>query len=45
MNFSCRDINNNDFKEIIALNTKFESYLSPLDKSELLFLIKESMVR
>ena len=44
MNFSCRDINNNDFKEIIALNTRFESYLSPLDNSKLLFLIKESMV-
>ena len=38
-----RDINNNDFKEIIALNTKFESYLSPLDNSKLLFLIKESI--
>ena len=42
MNFSYRDINDNDFKEIIALNTKFESYLSPLDNSKLLFLIKES---
>ena len=42
MNFSYRDINNNDFKEIIALNTKFESYLSPLDNTELIFLIKES---
>ena len=42
MNFSYRDINNNDFKEIININTKFESYLSPLDNSKLLFLIKES---
>ncbi len=42
MNFSYRDINNNDFKEIIALNTKFESYLSPLDNSKLLFLLRES---
>ena len=38
MNFSCGDINNNDFKEIIALNTKFESYLSPLDNSNYYFL-------
>ena len=43
MKFSCRDINNNDFKEIIALNTRFESYLSPLDNSKLLFLLKESI--
>ena len=43
MNFSCKDINNNDFKEIIALNTRFESYLSPLDNSKLLFLLKESI--
>ena len=43
MNFSCRDINDNDFKEIIALNTKFESHLSPLDNSKLLFLLKESI--
>ena len=42
MNFCCRDINKNDFKEIIALNKKFESYLSPLDHPELLFIIKES---
>ena len=42
MNFSCRDINNNDFKEIIALNTRFDSYLSPLDNSKLIFLLKES---
>ena len=42
MNFSCKDINNNDFKEIIALNTRFESYLSPLNNPKLLFLIKES---
>ena len=43
MNFSCKDINNNDFKEIIALNTRFESYLSPLSNSKLLFLLKESI--
>ena len=42
MNFSYRDINDNDFKEIININTKFESYLSPLDNSKLVFLIKES---
>ena len=42
MNFSCKDINNNDFKEIIDINTKFESYLSPLDNSKLLLLLKES---
>ena len=42
MNFSCRDINKNDFREIIALNTNFESYLSPIDNSKLLFLLKES---
>ena len=43
MNSSCKDINNNDFKEIIALNTRFESYLSPLSNSKLLFLLKESI--
>ena len=42
MNFSYRDINHNDVKEIININTKFESYLSPLDNSKLVFLIKES---
>ena len=43
MNFFCKNINNNDFKEILALNTKFESHLSPLDNSKLLFLLKESI--
>ena len=42
MNFSYRGINNSDFEEIIEINTRFESFLSPLDNSKLEFLLEES---